>query len=95
MADGIKIRAQADYLLTEANIEILAPGPSRRDEECQLNALDYLMRTSGATGRIVAQYNQGHLQGINIEQKTKVKDGISDEVRKLTGVDTTEINGHQ
>jgi len=80
---AIRVKTQRDYLLTEVSIDL----------PCDLNDLDYLMRTSRATGKIVAQYSEGGLLGINLEQKTKMRDGVSDKVRELIGVTSREFNG--
>jgi hypothetical protein len=81
---AIRIKTQRDYLLTEVSVEL----------PCDLNALDYLMRSSHGTGKIVAVYSDGGLLGVNIEQKTKIRENVSDQVRELIGVETREINGH-
>jgi hypothetical protein len=79
----VTIKTQRDYLTTEVSVDL----------PCDLNDLDYLMRTSRGTGKIVAVYSEGGLLGINIEQKTKVRGPVADEVRKLVGVETKEIEG--
>jgi hypothetical protein len=79
----IKIISQKDYLVTEVNIAL----PS------DLNELDTVMKAARGTGRIVATYQQGGVYGINLEQRTRIREGVADQVRKLVGVQTTEING--
>jgi hypothetical protein len=81
---AVKLKTQHDYLLTEVSVEL----------PCELNDLDYLMRTSRGTGKIVALYNEGGLLGVNIEQRTKVRGPIADKVREVVGVETKEINGN-
>lgn len=81
---AVKIQSQKDYLLTEVCIEM----------PCDLNALDYLMRSIHATGKIVAQYSAGGLNGVSIEQKTRIRESVSDQVRDLIGVETREINNN-
>jgi len=80
---AVKIKTQHDYLLTEVSVDL----------PCDLNALDNLMRISRGTGKIVAVYSEGGLLGINVEQKTKVRAGVSDKVREVVGVESKEING--
>jgi hypothetical protein len=80
----VKIKTQHDYLLTEVNIEL----------PCDLNDIDYLMRISRGTGKIVALYNEGGLVGVNLEQKSKIRGGVADKVRELVGVADKEINGY-
>jgi hypothetical protein len=81
----IKIKSQKDYLTTEAAIEV--PLKSQDD----FAALDRIMRSSKATGKIVAVYNQGGLMNLNIDQKTYVSEKISEDVRKIVGVGTREL----
>lgn len=54
----INIKTQKDVLTTKVAIAL----------PVDLNALDQLMRASKSTGHIVATYNQGGIQGVNIEQ---------------------------
>jgi hypothetical protein len=81
----IKIMAQRDYLLTEVSIEL----------PCDLGELEDLMKASRGTGKIVALYQQGGTTGINLEQKTKIRDSVADKVRELVGVETKEFNGNE
>lgn len=81
---AIKIKTQTDYLFTETNIDL----------PCDLNELDALMRMIKATGKIVISYAGGGLYGINVEQRTKVREAVADKVREMVGVPTKEINGH-
>ena len=81
---AIKIKTQTDYLLTEVSIDL----------PCNLSDLDFLMKASRGSGKIVATYNEGGLLGINIEQRTKVRAAVADKVREVVGVETKEINGH-
>jgi hypothetical protein len=81
---AIKIKAQRDYLLTEVSIEL----------PCDLGELEKLMKISNGSGKIVALYQEGGTTGINVEQKTKIRDGIADQVRSLIGVESKEINGN-
>lgn len=80
---AIRIKSQTDYLLTEANIEL----------PCDLAELDYLMKRMKGSGKIVALYQGGGLYGVNIEQKTKIRDNMSDEVRDMIGIMSRELNG--
>lgn len=77
----INIKTQKDCLVTEATLE----------SDTDLNDLDALMRASKATGKIVAVYNQGGRLGVNVEQKTRVSGSASEEVRKIVGVGTREL----
>jgi hypothetical protein len=81
---AIKIQSQKDYLLTEACIDV----------PCDLNDLDCLMRTMKATGKITATYSGGGLYGVSLEQKTRIRESVADEVREIVGVKTKEVNGY-
>ena len=78
----IKIKSQRDYLVTEATLEA---------DGTDLNDLDHLMKASRGTAKITALYGQGGVIGISIEQKSRISETVSDEVRKLVGVNTKEI----
>ena len=80
---AIRIKSQQDYLLTESAVEL----------PCNLAEVDYLMRQAKATGRIVAQYSQGGLLGVNVEQRAKIREPHSTKVRDMIGVGTQEIHG--
>jgi hypothetical protein len=80
---AIRIKSQKDYLLTEVCIEL----------PCSLDELDYLMKTSRGSGKIVAVYQQGGIYGINVEQRTRIRESVTQKVRELVGVETEEFNG--
>lgn len=87
----VQLKTQNDYLLTEVSIEL----PLDKAEQAKtLGELDFLMRTSRGTGKIIAVYSDGGMYGINVEQKTKIRGAVADRVRQVVGVDTKEINGH-
>jgi hypothetical protein len=77
----IKIKSQKDHLITETSVSL----------PTDLNTLDQLMRSSKATGKIVAVYNQGGMLGVNVEQKQHISEKVSDDVRKIVGVGTREL----
>ncbi len=76
---AIKIKVQKDYYLTEVSIDL----PSDPGE------LDDLLKAIKTTGKIVTQYNQGSVQGINIEQRTKIPESVSSEIRRLLDIGET------
>jgi len=78
----INIKSQKDVLLTEATL----------GADTDLNSLDQLMRASKATGKIVAVYNQGGRLGVNVEQRSRVSESKSEEVRQIVGVGTRELD---
>jgi hypothetical protein len=76
-----KIKTQKDYLVTEVQMSL----------PCDLNELGHLFKATRATGRIVAVYCDGGVIGINVEQRTKVGEPVSQRVRDLVGVSNKEI----
>lgn len=78
---AISIKSQKDVLVTEATLE----------SDTDLNSLDQLMRSSKATGKIVAVYNQGGRLGVNIEQRSRMSEKVSEEVRNIVGIGTREL----
>lgn len=79
---AINIKSQKDCLTTKVVISL----------PVDLNALDQLMRTSKATGHIVATYNQGGMLGVNIEQNKSMTDKLSAQVREIVGIGTKELD---
>jgi len=79
---AINIKSQKDSLTTEVAISL----------PTDLNSLDQLMRSSKATGKIVAVYNQGGMMGVNVEQKQHMSDKVSKEIRDILGVRTRELD---
>jgi hypothetical protein len=78
----INIKSQKDCLTTEVSISL----------PTDLNSLDQLMRSSKATGKIVATYNQGGMLGVNVEQKQHISENVSEKVRSIVGVNTRELD---
>lgn len=79
MAVGIKV--QRDYYLTEVSIEL----------PTDVQQVDALMKATKTNGKMVVQYNQGSVQGVNVEQRTKIPDSKASEIRALLGVGETEL----
>jgi hypothetical protein len=79
---AINIKSQKDSLTTEVAIAM----------PTDLNSLDQLMRSSKATGKIVAVYNQGGMMGVSVEQKQHMSEKESGEVRNILGVGTRELD---
>jgi hypothetical protein len=78
---AIEIKVQRDFLRTEASITLPA----------NVSDVDEIMRATKTNGKMVVLYNQGYVQGINIEQNTKVPEGKSEEIRQILNVETKEI----
>jgi hypothetical protein len=91
----VQLKTQNDYLLTEVSVEL---PPDRQKQAETLSELDYLMRVSKGSGKIIAVYSDGGLYGINIEQRTKIRGAVADRVREAVGVANkvvgAESNGH-
>ncbi len=79
MAVGIKV--QRDYYLTEVSIELPA----------DVQQVDALMKATKTNGKMVVQYNQGSVQGVNVEQRTKIPENKATEIRSILGVGETEL----
>lgn len=73
---ALKIKAQRYYLLTEVTIE---PPVDARE-------LDELMQAMKANGKVVIPYNGGECPGVNLEQKIRMSDQISEKVRALMNI---------
>jgi hypothetical protein len=91
----MELKTQNDYLFTEVSVEL----PTDRQAQAKLlSELDYLMRVSKGSGKIIAVYSDGGLYGINIEQRTKVRGAVADKVREAVGVANrvvgAETNGY-
>ena len=78
---AIKIRTQRDVLRTEASIELPA----------QVSEIDELLRASKTDGKLIVLYNKGFIQGINVEQNSKISESKSVEIRALIGIDDANL----
>ena len=76
---SIKIKVQRDYLLTEFSVE------------ASVSELDDVLKSIKTSGKTVILYNNGSIQGINVEQKTKLTEDQSNEIRKMIGVGNKEL----
>jgi len=77
----IKIKSQKDCLNTKVAIALPA----------DLNEIDAFMRSSNATGTIVATYNQGGLMGVNMEQNKHMPAKDASSIREILGIGTREL----
>lgn len=71
---AIKIKVQRDYLLTEFSVEASA------------SELDDVLKSIKTSGKSITLYNNGAVQGINVEQKTKLTEAQSLQVRELINI---------
>jgi hypothetical protein len=74
---AIKSKTQRDYLRTEATIELPA----------DVSQVDELLRAAKTDGKMIVLYNKGYVQGINVEQNTKLSDVKSAQIRKMLEVE--------
>jgi hypothetical protein len=77
MAVGIKV--QKDYYLTEVSIEL----------PTNVSQVDEVLKATKTNGKMVIQYNQGNVQGVNVEQRTKISESQANEIRALLGIGET------
>jgi hypothetical protein len=78
---AIRIKVQKDYLRTEASIELPA----------DIGQVDEIMRSTKATGKLVVLYYDGHHQGINIEQNSKIPERKAGEIRAMLDVEDKQL----
>lgn len=77
----VKIKAQKDYYLTEVSVGL----------PVTVSEVDQLLKATKANGKMVVLYNGGAVQGINVEQRTKISEAKSDEVRPLLDIQTKPL----
>jgi sulfur carrier protein ThiS len=73
---AIKVKVQRDFLRTEASVELPA----------SVSQVDELLRATKTNGKMVVLYNNGYIQGINVEQNSKISESKSAEIRSMLGV---------
>ncbi len=78
---AIRSKVQKDYYLTEASLE----------SSTNVAEVDAIMRAAGSTGKIIILYNNGHVQGINVEQRSKISDLQADKIRPLLALSDIPI----
>jgi hypothetical protein len=78
---AIKIKVQRDYLLTEASIELAA----------DVSQVDEILKASKTNGKMIVLYNQGCVQGINVEQRTKLSDVKAEKIREMLKLEDVEL----
>ena len=77
---AVKAKIQKDYLTTEVSIEL----------PTDVSQVDQLLKATKTSGKMVVLYNEGHIQGINVEQRTKMSESESSKVRQLLAVADAE-----
>jgi len=70
---AMKIKVQKDYYQTEVSLDLPA----------DVAKVDQLLKLTRTNGKMVVLYNQGSIQGINIEPRTKISETQANEIRPL------------
>jgi hypothetical protein len=73
---AVEIKVQKDYYLTEVSIEL----------PTNVSQVDEVLKATKTNGKMVIQYNQGNVQGVNVEQRTKISESQANEIRALLGI---------
>lgn len=74
---AIKVKVQKDYYQTEVSIQLPA----------DVSQVDEILKATKTNGKMVVLYNQGAVQGINIEQHTKIPEQKTESIRGMLGID--------
>ena len=74
---AIKIKAQRTYLVTESSIEV----------PVDIGETDDIVRAIKTDGKMVTVYCGGGVQGVTVEQKTRVPAALATEWLKVLGVE--------
>lgn len=72
----VRAKVQKDYYTTEVSIEL----------PVDVAQVDGLLKATKTNGKMVVLYNQGFVQGVNVEQRTKIPETLADEIRGLLGI---------
>ena len=71
------IKVQKDYYLTEVSLNLPA----------DITQMHQILQMTKTNGKMVVQYNQGSVQGVNIEQRTKISETQATKIRSLLEID--------
>lgn len=74
----MRIAVQKDHYVTEVSVALPA----------DVKEVDEMLRRTGTNGKMVVQYNQGRIQGINVEQRTKINPDQSVQIRPLLKIES-------
>jgi hypothetical protein len=80
---AFRIKVQRDYFVTEVSAEM----------PHDVAEADELIRSMRANGKMIVQYGQGAIHGINVEQRTLIPTALASEFRKKLGIGETIIPG--
>ena len=73
---AVNVKIQKDFFTTEVSVDLPA----------QVAEWDEVLRATKTNGKMVVLYNQGSVQGINIEQKLKISETQAPEIRNMLGI---------
>jgi len=73
---AIKIKAQKVYLMTESSIDL----------PTDVGEVDELVRAIKTDGKMTAVYCGGTIQGVTVEQKTRVPEPLAEKFLRELGV---------
>ncbi len=83
---GIRIKASSSYYVTESSVDLPADSAD----------VDSLVRSMRTNGKVVAVYNGGNIQGMTIEQRTRISSEASDDkIREILGIVSRKFNGNE
>ncbi len=72
----IKALVQKDYYRTEVSVSLPA----------NVSDVDEILKSTKTSGKMVVLYNDGHIQGINVEQNSKINDTQSAKIKEILGL---------
>ena len=78
---AIRIKAQKDYFRTDVTVDL----------PVEVSEVDQVLRAIKTSGKMVVLYNNGFIQGINVEQNTKINENQSTEIRKLLAIGDEKV----
>ena len=78
---AIKIKAQKTYLMTESSIDVTTGVGELHDE----------VRSEKTDGKMTAIYCGGGVQGLTVEQKTRVPEALAKEWKKQLSIEEKEF----
>ena len=78
---AVQIKVQKDYYQTEVSVEL----------PTDIQQVNELLQATKTTGKMVVQYNQGSVQGVNLEQRTKISDAQAEKIREILDVGETVL----
>lgn len=83
---GIRIKATSSYYVTESSVDLPADPAD----------VDSLVRSMRTNGKVVVVYNGGNIQGMTIEQRTRISlEASDDKIREILGIGSRKFNGNE